>query len=315
MAPQTPPRAMAPPSSEATSRPPKPVEDFASFAAAEVADLSGLACEDAVDAEDVGLAAPLPEPAAPEEVEEEDGADEDAAPEEGVAAAGLAVAAGPEDDGDVAEDANDSFELPEDAPLADEAEADDDAPTDGLAPAEAAPGVELLAEPDAGLAVDWPVVVLLAGFDAADVDEGEDDDPEEEELPAEAEDVEAVFAAPTSLACRSMVTGLRPAPAAAAPLASVAFGSPAFRSADVEAVLLGSGFLLSAAMNGLSLGSFTGAGYRHGASIARPAASLPLTPLSMFAALAVQNKSAPWRVSPQAKKTFQRPHIAVTAMP
>ncbi len=57
------------------------------------------------------------------------------------------------------------------------------------------------------------------------------------------------------------------------------------------------------------------AGFRHGASIARPAASLPLTPLSMFAALAVQNKFAPWRVSPQAKKSFQRPHITPAARP
>lgn len=310
---------MAPPSSEATSRPPKPVEDFASFATAEAVDLSGLACEDAADAEEVGLvaaelAAPLPEPVAPDDAAEDDGADEEAAPEEGVAAAGLAVAAGPEDDGDVAEDAGDACELPEDARLA--VEAGGGVPADGLVPAtpeEAEPGVELLAEP-----VGEPVAPRLSGFEDAPValegDEGELA-VEDDELPAEAEDVEAVFAAPTSLACRSMVTGLRPAPAAAAPLASVAFGSPAFRSADVEAVLLGSGFLLSAAMNGLSLGSFTGAGYRHGASIARPAASLPLTPLSMFAALAVQNKSAPWRVSPQAKKTFQRPHIAVTAMP
>jgi hypothetical protein len=315
---------MAPPSSDAASNPPKPVEDFASLAGAEAAGLSDLACEDApeaaADAEEVGLAAaPLAEPAAPDDAEEDDGVDEEAAPEEGVAAAGLAAVSEPENDGEGAEDVGEACELAEDAPLP--VEAAEDAPADGFVPAAAAygeaeaPGVEPLAGPDAGLGVDWLLVALPAGFDAApdaaEVCEGEDGDAvEAEELP---EDAEAVFAAPTSLACRSMVTGLRPAPAA--PLASVAFGSPAFGSAVFEAVLLGSGFLLSAAMNGLSLGSFTGAGYRHGASIARPAASLPLTPLSMFAGLAVQNKFAPRRVSPQAKKSFQHPHITAAAVP
>lgn len=325
---------MAPPSSEAASRPPNPVEDFASLAVEEAAGLSVLACEEAADddgeAEEAGLAvAELAVPGDAEvedaEVEEvEDGAaDGEAAPEEGVAVAGLA-AAGPEDD-EVAEEAGEALALPDDVLLAVEAEAgEEDPPAVGFAPEAAAdgedaePDVELLVEPDVGLTEAEPVVVLAAGLDAvpgvaeAEVEEEGDDagDGEDEELP---EDAEAVFAAPTSLACRSMVTGLRPAPAA--PLASVAFGSPAFGSADFEAVLLGSGFLLSAAMNGLSLGSFTGAGFRHGASIARPAASLPLTPLSMFAALAVQNKFAPWRVSSQAKKSFQRPHITPAARP
>lgn len=325
---------MAPPSSEAASRPPNPVEDFASLAVEEAAGLSVLACEVAADddgeAEEAGLAvAELAVPGDAEvedaEVEEvEDGAaDEEAAPEEGVAVAGLA-AAGPEED-EVAEEAGEALALPDDVLLAVEEEAgEEDPPAVGFALEAAAdgedaePDVELLVEPEAGPAVAGPVVVLAAGLDAvpgvaeaAEEEEGDDaEDGEDEALP---EDAEAVFAAPTSLACRSMVTGLRPAPAA--PLASVAFGSPAFGSADFEAVLLGSGFLLSAAMNGLSLGSFTGAGFRHGASIARPAASLPLTPLSMFAALAVQNKFAPWRVSPQAKKSFQRPHITPAARP
>ena len=322
---------MAPPSSEAASRPPNPVEDFASLAVEEAAGLSVLACEEAADddgeAEEAGLAvAELAVPGDAEvedaEVEEvEDGAaDGEAAPEEGVAVAGLA-AAGPEDE-EVAEEAGEALALPDDVLLAVEEEAgEEDPPAVGFAPEAAAdgedvePDVELLVEPEAGLAEAEPVVVLAAGLDAVPgaaeaAEEEEGDDAEDEELP---EDAEAVFAAPTSLACRSMVTGLRPAPAA--PLASVAFGSPAFGSADFEAVLLGSGFLLSAAMNGLSLGSFTGAGFRHGASIARPAASLPLTPLSMFAALAVQNKFAPWRVSPQAKKSFQRPHITPSARP
>lgn len=293
---------MAPPSSEAASSPPKPVEDLASLAAAGAADLSGLACEGEAEAEgdagDAGFVAAEPADPLPADVADED---------EGAAEDGEAGLAGPEED-DVAEDAGDACELPEDALLAGEAEADD-VPAAGFAPAapeEAEPGVELLAEP-AEAPVGEPFAPRLSGFeDAPAALDGAEGEPavEDEELPAVAEDVEAVFAAPTSLACRSMVTGLRPAPAAAAPLASVAFGSPALGSADVEAVLLGSGFLLSAAMNGLSLGSFTGAGCRHGASIARPAASLPLTPLSMFAALAVQNKSAPGRVSPQAKKPF-----------
>lgn len=328
---------MAPPSSEAASRPPNPVEDFASLAVEEAAGLSVLACEEAADddgeAEEAGLAvAELAVPGDAEvedaEVEEvEDGAaDEEAAPEEGVAVAGLA-AAGPEDD-EVAAEAGEALALPDDVLLAVEEEAGEvDPPAVGFAPEAAAdgedaePDVELLVEPDAGLTEAEPVVVLAAGLDAvpgvaeaAEEEEGDDaEDGEDEALPEDPEDAEAVFAAPTSLAWRSMVTGLRPAPAV--PLASVDFGSPAFGSADFEAVLLGSGFLLSAAMNGLSLGSFTGAGFRHGASIARPAASLPLTPLSMFAALAVQNKFAPWRVSPQAKKSFQRPHITPAARP
>lgn len=316
---------MAPPSSEAASRPPNPVEDFASLAVEEAAGLSVLACDEDDGETEAGLAvAELAVPGDAEVEEVEDGvADGEAAPEEGVAVAGLA-AAGPEDD-EVAEEAGEAVALPDEALLAVEEEAgEEDPPAVGFAPEAAAdgedaePDVELLVEPEAGLAVAEPVVVLAAGLDAVPgvaeaAEEEEGDDAEDEELPEDAEDAEAVFAAPTSLACRSMVTGLRPAPAA--PLASVAFGSPAFGSADFEAVLLGSGFLLSAAMNGLSLGSFTGAGFRHGASIARPAASLPLTPLSMFAALAVQNKFAPWRVSPQAKKSFQRPHITPAARP
>ena len=328
---------MAPPSSEAASRPPNPLEDFSSLAVEEAAGVSVLACEEAADddgeAEEAGLAvAELAVPGDAEvedaEVEEvEDGAaDGEAAPEEGVAVAGLA-AAGPEDD-EVAEEAGEAVALPDEALLAVEEEAgEEDPPAVGFALEAAAdgedaePDVELLVEPDAGPAAAGPDVVLAAGLDAVpgvaeaeEEEEGDDaEDGEDEALPEDPEDAEAVFAAPTSLACRSMVTGLRPA--LAAPLASVDFGSPAFGSADFEAVLLGSGFLLSAAMNGLSLGSFTGAGFRHGASIARPAASLPLTPLSMFAALAVQNKFAPWRVSPQAKKSFQRPHITPAARP
>jgi len=113
------------------------------------------------------------------------------------------------------------------------------------------------------LPADGEEVAPLAGF-AEELAPAEDADgaaaaDEAEELPDDPEDAEAVFAAPTSFACRSMVTGLRPAPVAAAALVSVAgFGLPAFGSAVFEAVLLGSGFLLSAAMNGLSLGSFTG---------------------------------------------------------
>ena len=312
---------MAPPSSEAASRPPNPLEDFSSLAVEEAAGLSVLACDEDDGETEAGLAvAELAVPGDAEVEEVEDGvADGEAAPGEGVAVAGLA-AAGPEDD-EVAEEAGEAVALPDEALLAVEEEAGEDPPAVGFALEAAAdgedaePDVELLVEPEAGLAEAEPVVVLAAGLDAVPgvaeaAEEEEGDDAEDEALP---EDAEAVFAAPTSLACRSMVTGLRPAPAA--PLASVAFGSPAFGSADFEAVLLGSGFLLSAAMNGLSLGSFTGAGFRHGASIARPAASLPLTPLSMFAALAVQNKFAPWRVSPQAKKSFQRPHITPAARP
>ncbi|WP_171900723.1 hypothetical protein [Stappia indica] len=283
------------------------------------------AAEDDGEAEEAGLA--VAELALPGDAEVEDGAaDGEAAPEEGVAVAGLA-AAGPEDD-EVAEEAGEAVALPDDVLLAVEEEAgEEDPPAVGFALEAAAdgedaePDVELLVEPDAGPAAAGPDVVLAAGLDAVpgvaeaeEEEEGDDaEDGEDEALPEALEDAEAVFAAPTSLACRSIVTGLRPAPAA--PLASVDFGSPAFGSADFEAVLLGSGFLLSAAMNGLSLGSFTGAGFRHGASIARPAASLPLTPLSMFAALAVQNKFAPCRVSPQAKKSFQRPHITPAARP
>lgn len=263
---------MAPPSSEAASRPPKPAEDFASFAAAEAAGLSALACEEAAeddgDAEEAGLAAEelaLPDDAEVEEVED-GAADDEAAPEEGVAVAGLA-AAGPEDAD--AEDAGEAVALPDDALLAVEAEAgEEDWPAVGFVPEAAAdgedpePDVEPLAEPDAGLK--GPVVVLLAGLDpvsgvaeAGEEEDGDDaDEGGDEELPDDPEDAEAVFAAPTSLACRSMVTGLRPAPAA--PLVSGDFGSLVLGSADFEAVLLGSGFLLSAAMNGLSLGSFTG---------------------------------------------------------